>query len=109
MLIKAEVIRALAEAHPEWRFKIHPSYFYGNQVPEREFQYDFFQFGVDPVRGQYRSEDFFFVDHARALGFETYVLPQARTVHVGSHDYVLNMAALASLGKAPEHTENRNS
>jgi hypothetical protein len=60
--------------------------------------YDFFQFGVDPVTRHYRSEDFFFVDAGRAVGFETYVMPQARTVHTGSHNFVCNMTALASLG-----------
>jgi GT2 family glycosyltransferase len=46
------------------------------------------------------GEDYFFCNEARRLGFETHVLPQARTTHTGSYDYVLNMPAIASLGAA---------
>jgi hypothetical protein len=48
------------------------------------------------------GEDYFFRNEARRLGFEVHVLPQARTVHTGSYDFVLNMPAIASLGSAPE-------
>src|ERR1051325_2949205 len=96
-LIKSEVFRALAASHPEWRSKVHPIFFYGNPIPAREFQYQFFQFDVGPD-GYGRSEDYFFMDHAREAGFETWILPGARTVHSGNFDFVLNLPAVASLG-----------
>lgn len=95
MLIQRKVLKALAEAHPEWRYKVQPAHFHGNPVPSREYQYDFFQMGVKDQ--DYLPEDFFFCDAARELGFDTWIIPWARTRHTGICDYFLDLPAVASL------------
>jgi hypothetical protein len=102
MLIEVRVLKALAESHPEWRFK-NDKFGWGIASNlNREHAYEFFKVGICPETENMVGEDFFFCNEARKLGFETWVLPNARTVHTGSADYVCNMPALASLGNAPE-------
>jgi hypothetical protein len=71
-------VRALADAHPEWKFRLKPMR--GFDIPKREFSFDFFQMGVDPKTLNYRPEDFFFCNVAR-----TYLInrlqPVARPRH----------------------------
>jgi hypothetical protein len=100
MLIETHVFRALADANPAWRYK-NDKFGWGIAKLDREHSYNFFQVGVCPETEMLFGEDYFFSNKARRLGFEVYVLPQARTVHTGSYDYVLNMPAIVSLGSAP--------
>jgi len=103
MLIQTNLFRALAEAHPEWRYNVD-RFGWGIAAvnPNRAQAYNFFQVGVCAETEQMYGEDYFFCDEARKVGFETYVLPQARTIHTGSHDFILNFSALASLGAMPQ-------
>jgi hypothetical protein len=96
MLIRSEVFRALAEAHPEWKYKVRTSYYFGKPNPDRDFQYDFFQCGIDPQTRDYVPEDFFFVDAAKKLGYDSFVLASERTYHTGNFDYVMNLPLIAS-------------
>jgi hypothetical protein len=100
MLIETHVFRALADAHPARRYK-NDKFGWGVAKLDREHSYNFFQVGVCPETNFLYGEDYFFCNEARRLGFEVHVLPQARTVHTGSYDHVLNMSAIASLGSAP--------
>lgn len=100
MLIETHVLRALAEANPAWRYKNDP-FGWGVAKLDREHSYNFFQVGVCTETEMLFGEDYFLCNEARRLGFEVCVLPQARTVHVGNFDYVLNMPAIVSLGSAP--------
>ena len=103
MLVQTPVFKALAESHPEWRYKTD-KFGWGIAAvnPNREHAYEFFKVGVCAETEQMYGEDYFFCAEARRLGFEVHVLPQARTVHTGSHDFILNLPALASLGSASE-------
>jgi hypothetical protein len=100
MLIQCDVFRALAEAHPDWRYKVDP-FGWGIATVNLEYNYEFFKVGVCPETENMVGEDFFFCNEARKLGFETWLLPSARTVHTGSADYICNMPAIASLGSVP--------
>jgi hypothetical protein len=102
ILIEVRVLKALAEAHPDWRYKNDPlGWGIAAVSPDRGHSYNFFQVGVCSETENMVGEDFFFCNEARKLGFETWVLPNARTAHTGSADYICNMPALASLGSAP--------
>ena len=94
MLIKSEVFRALAQKHPGWRYTIPTQNYFG--TPNRDYQFNFFQFDVDPVTNKYRSEDYFFVSHAREAGYETYLCP-LRTEHIGSFNFVCNLQAIGQM------------
>jgi hypothetical protein len=97
MLIQTKVLDAMAEKHPEWRFRLFAKE-KEQQGGTRDYAYDFFQVGVDPNSGFYLSEDFFFIGAARALGFETYLLPHAVTGHVGSYEFTQDLGLLAASG-----------
>jgi hypothetical protein len=91
MLIKISALRALADANPDWKYKIGISevQFRGSEGDA----YDFFQVGHDPATGYYLSEDYWFAAEAKKLGFETYLLPWAQTMHCGSFQYLMNFPA----------------
>jgi len=101
MLIKSQVLRAIADQHPEWKYLVRTSYFFGEPNPDRQWQYDFFQTVIDPETKNYVSEDFFFCDAARKSGFEVYALGKERTIHTGAYDFILNLPAIAALGAPP--------
>jgi len=64
----------------------------------RDYAFDFFQCKIDPETRFYLSEDFFFVEEARRLGFESYLVPNAVTGHVGRFEFVQNLPLLAASG-----------
>jgi len=91
MLIDVAVLKAFVASHPEHRYRMtNSSYF-----PHLEWNYDFFRSEI--CGEEYLSEDFWFCDEAARLGFKTYILPQAVTRHTGTHDFVLDMGAVAAL------------
>jgi hypothetical protein len=101
MLIEVRVFRALADAHPDWRHKVD-KFGWGIAAPSgREHAYEFFKVGICPETENMVGEDYHFCNEAHKLGFETFVLPSARTVHTGSADYICNMPAIASLSGVP--------
>jgi len=95
MLINVQVFHAIANVHPDWKFRLYPREI--EQEGGRDFGYDFFQTAIGPD-GHYLSEDFFFVESARRLGFETYLLPQAITSHIGKFEYKTDLRLLAASG-----------
>ena len=91
MLIRRSVLKALAEAHPERRYR--PNCDFGE--PRLEFHHDFFRVGVR--RGVYVSEDYSFCEDAAELGFKTHILPAAKTFHHGSMSFPMDMSAVAAV------------
>jgi hypothetical protein len=65
LLVQKKVFRDLAEKHPEWKYKVNTTYFFGRPSPDREFQYDYFQTKIDEETKNYVCEDQFFNDEAR--------------------------------------------
>jgi hypothetical protein len=91
MLIQTSVLKALAEMHPERRYR--PNVAYDRKL---DFNYDLFRCGV---RGDtYLSEDYLFLeDVANDLKIQPQIIPSARTFHVGSQIFEMDMSALGSL------------
>ena len=102
MLIQTSVLKALAELHPERRYR--PNVAYDLKL---EFNYDFFRCGT---RGDtYLSEDYFFLeDVANDLKIQPHIIPSARTYHVGSQIFEMDMSALASLHGVLEQQQRMN-
>jgi hypothetical protein len=96
LLVQKKVFRDLAEKHPEWKYRVNTTYFFGSPNPYREYQYDFFQTKIDEETQNYVCEDQFFNDEARKIGYESYALAAERTYHVGTYDFVLNLPLVAS-------------
>jgi hypothetical protein len=100
MLIDSSVFHGMVDKHPEWKYEL-----YGHQTEQvaanggnRDYAFDFFQVGIDPDTKLYFSEDFFFVTEARKLGFETYVLADAVTGHIGRFEFIQNLPLLSASG-----------
>ena len=91
MLISVEVLKALAAAYPERKYKSASTYQHLERV------HDFFRVGIHDE--EYYSEDFEFCRDALGLGFQTFILP-AKTEHTGSFTFVMDMAAVGSLRAA---------
>ena len=100
LLVQKKVFRDLAEKHPDWRYRVNTTYFFGSPNPYREYQYDFFQTKIDDKTKNYVCEDQFFNDEARKIGYESYALAAHRTYHVGTHDFVLNLPLVGSHPRA---------
>jgi hypothetical protein len=104
MLINTDVFKALAEAHPERKYQLYEAEI--EQNPGRSFAYDFFRVGpgfsasIDPQTKYYLSEDYWFEEDARKLGFQSYLLPSAVTGHIGSFQYMMNAPVMAASGLA---------
>jgi hypothetical protein len=91
MMISVEkVLKPLVAMHPERKYK--PNIAYDKKL---EWNFDFFRCGV---RGStYLSEDYQFNEDCLELGIQTHILPLARTTHVGSFPFLMDMNALGSL------------
>jgi hypothetical protein len=57
--------------------------------------YSFFDVSIDPVSRAYTSEDFTFCKRWRQIGGQVFLAPWTRTVHVGTYEYVCDLAAVA--------------
>jgi hypothetical protein len=79
---------------------VETSYYFGPPNPPRKFQCDFFRSRIDPETKNYENEDFYFCTEVRKHGFEVWALASERASHFGTHNFSLNMQALASLGAA---------
>src|SRR6185369_12684062 len=101
LLVKVDVLKALADANPAWKYRIGAGEINFRQsngcAGPSDNAFDFFQVGADPETGFYLSEDFFFLEQVRRAGFETFVLPWVSTVHSGAFNYQMDIPAVASL------------
>jgi hypothetical protein len=107
ILIHREVLQALADAHPDWSYRAHPS-----DVDQRILAqlrcvpgsegvgFNFFQLRVNPDTNGYESEDYFFIQEARKIGFEVYMIPSARTIHTGTFEYETNLKLQQEIGRS---------
>lgn len=94
LLIKRGVFEKMAE-NPERRYKLMK----GEQLfGPRDYAYDFFQIGINAETRYYDSEDYRFCLDARALGFDTWLLPWAVTSHTGAMDFWMDIPAQAQAG-----------
>ena len=100
MLVDTQVLKSLAKAHPEQRYRPNGTY-----QPSLEFHWDFFPVGVR--KGIYLSEDFAFCEDAAELGFQTYILPTAKTFHQGSMSFPMDLGAVSAVANvlASEQTQ----
>jgi hypothetical protein len=97
MLIRIDVFKALAEAHPERKYSARLANSY-TQAKDRECSYDFFS-GQDltPETKAYLSEDFQFCEDARAAGYQRLLVPWAEAIHTGTYDFRMSLQSAAAL------------
>ena len=92
MLISVEkVLKPLAEAHPERRYRTNVPY-------DKNLEWSFDYFRCDIRDDNYLGEDHFFLEDVKSdLDILPHIIPSARTLHAGVQIFELNMLALASL------------
>jgi hypothetical protein len=107
ILIQRQVLQALADAHPEWSYRTHPSDVDQRIlatlrcVPGSEgIAFNFFQLRVNPETCGYESEDYFFIQEARKIGFEVFMLPSVKTIHTGPFEYETNLKLQQEIGRS---------
>ncbi|MCU1305183.1 MAG: hypothetical protein JWQ87_5467 [Candidatus Sulfotelmatobacter sp.] len=94
LLIKRHVFAKMAEDESRRYLLMDGEKFFG----PRDWAYDFFQIGINKETRYYDSEDYRFCLDARALGFETWLLPWAVTSHTGATEFWLDIPGQAQYG-----------
>ena len=83
MLIKRQVLVAMAEAYPELKYK----YSYASTYDHMYDNYAFFDTVIDPETRDYLPEDYAFCKRWTSLGGEVYADIFSKFTHVGTHVY----------------------
>jgi hypothetical protein len=100
MLIKREVFERMAAELPDLKIisggseTMDPKTMTRIADAHRE-AHAFFDVSIDPETRAYTSEDFTFCNRWRQIGGQVFLAPWTRTVHVGTYEYVCDLAAVA--------------
>ncbi len=101
MLVKREVFEKMAAEMPEIEIISSGSETMDPKTMTRitdahRKAHAFFDVSIDPVSRHYTSEDFTFCKRWRELGGQVFLAPWTKTVHVGTYEYVCDLAAVAT-------------
>jgi hypothetical protein len=101
MLIKREVFEKMAKEMPEIEIVSGGSETMDPKTMTRvtdahRMAHAYFDTSIDPETKAYTSEDFTFCQRWRKLGGKVFLAPWTRTVHVGTYEYVCDLAAVAT-------------
>lgn len=94
MMIRRNVFEGFIEAYPDRWYEsgaADPADLMGGQT------HDFFKVAVNPETRQYDSEDYWFCQDVRALGFKIWVCPWMCTTHMGTYSYVADLRTALTL------------
>jgi hypothetical protein len=106
MLVKREVFEKMAKELPEIEIisggseTMDPKTMTRITDPHRK-AHAYFDVSIDPETRAYTSEDFTFCKRWRQLGGKVFLAPWTRTVHVGTYEYVCDLAAVATFAQGP--------
>lgn len=110
MLVRREVFEKMAAELPDIKIisggseTMDPKTMTRVTDPHRQ-SHAFFDVSIDPETRAYTSEDFTFCKRWRQLGGQVFLAPWTRTVHVGTYEYVCDLAAIATYTQnMQEHT-----
>ena len=81
LLIRRNVLEALAAAHPELRYHSHDSA--GRDASQAQVETALFDTMIEPDTGRYLSEDYAFCHRCRAQGFRVWADLRSQLTHVG--------------------------
>lgn len=101
MLIRREVFTKMAAELPEIEIvsggseTMDPKTMTRVTDPHRK-AHAYFDVSIDPNTKAYTSEDFTFCKRWRQLGGQVFLAPWTRTVHVGTYEYVCDLASIAT-------------
>ena len=101
MLIRREVFTKMAAELPEIEIvsggseTMDPKTMTRTTDPHRK-AHAYFDVSIDPNTRAYTSEDFTFCKRWRQIGGQVFLAPWTRTVHVGTYEYVCDLASIAT-------------
>jgi hypothetical protein len=106
MLVKREVFTKMAEELPEIAIISGGSETMDPKTMTRVTDGHrkasaFFDVSIDPETRAYTSEDFTFCKRWRQIGGQVFLAPWTKTVHVGTYEYVCDLAAVATWAQGP--------
>lgn len=90
MLIKRSAIEKMVAAYPETKYNTIQTY--PTPAVRSQNQYSLFDCIIDPKTGIYLSEDFTFCHRWRACGGKLWLDRLSKLTHVGSYEFVGNLA-----------------
>jgi hypothetical protein len=111
MLVNRDVFTKMAAELPEIKIisggseTMDPKTMTRVTDPHRE-AHAYFDVSIDPETRAYTSEDFTFCKRWRQLGGKIWLAPWTRTVHVGTYEYVCDLAAVATFTQ--QHLQAQN-
>jgi hypothetical protein len=94
MLIQRSVFTKLADAHPDWIYNLMEDEVKGS----RKTSIAFFDTGIQKGTGHYLSEDYKFCSDWKDLGGQVWLLPSAKTSHLGTYAFQCDIPAIANAG-----------
>jgi hypothetical protein len=106
MLVKREVFERMAAELPEIEIISGGSETMDPKTMTRMTDsnrkaHAFFDVSIDAKTRAYTSEDFTFCKRWRQIGGQVFLAPWTKTVHVGTYEYVCDLAAVATWAQGP--------
>lgn len=95
MMIKRDVFNRFMEEYPHLRYK--PDHTGKPNFDGSRYIHAFFDTVIDPKSHRYLSEDYFFCQYAREIGYQIWYCPWMQTTHVGTFGFKGNLPAIAQM------------
>lgn len=95
MMIKREVFDTYKEKFPHLNYK--PDHIGQANFDGSRYIHAYFDTVIDPQSHRYLSEDYMFCQNARAIGYQVWLCPWMKTVHVGTYGFQGDLPAVATL------------
>jgi hypothetical protein len=95
MMVKREVFAKYADEYPHLNYK--PDHVGQANFDGSRYIHAYFDTIIDPASHRYLSEDYMFCQNARAIGYQIWLCPWMKTVHVGTYGFRGDLQAVAAL------------
>lgn len=95
MLIKRRVFDKFKEEYPHLNYK--PDHLGQANFDGTRYIHAYFDTVIDPDSHRYLSEDYMFCQYARAIGFQVWLCPWMKTIHIGTYGFQGDLPRIANL------------
>jgi hypothetical protein len=95
MMVKREVFEHYREEYPHLNYK--PDHLGQDNFDGSRYIHAFFDTVIDPKSHRYLSEDYMFCQNCRDIGYQIWLCPWMKTIHIGSYAFKGDLGAVAAL------------
>lgn len=106
MLIPRATLEKYEISYPELKYK--PDHIRTENFDGSKDIMAYFDCCIDPDTRRYLSEDYFFCQNVRKMGYSIYMCPWMELHHVGSYIFKGSMEGIARLGASPTASKESN-